>query len=76
MSDSPAPRPVIVRSTPIELSQLLKFAGLVESGGDAKNAVTEGLVLVNGVTEIQRGRKLEAGDQVTFRGETIVVALA
>ena len=76
MSDLPDPRPVVIRSAPIELAQLLKFAGLVESGGDAKNAVTEGLVLVNGVTEIQRGRKLQVGDQVTFRGETIVVALA
>lgn len=73
MAESTEPRAVIVRSVPIELAQFIKFAGLAESGGEAKNAVTEGLVQVNGVTEMQRGKKLQAGDQVTFRGETLIV---
>lgn len=69
-------RPVVVQSLPIELAQFLKFAGLAESGGDAKRAVGEGLVQVNGVVETRRGRKLEIGDEVTFAGETVVVAAA
>lgn len=69
-------RPVVIHTLPIELAQFLKFAGVAESGGDAKRAVGEGLVQVNGVTETRRGRKLELGDEVTFAGETLVVANA
>lgn len=76
MSDPLSPRPIVVRSVPIELAQLLKFAGLANTGGDAKNAISEGLVQVNGVTEMQRGKKLQPGDEVTFRGETVVVTLS
>jgi ribosome-associated protein len=67
-------RPIVVHTLPIELAQFLKFAGLAESGGEAKRAVEEGLVQVNGVTETRRGKKLELGDEVTFAGETLVVA--
>lgn len=76
MSNPTALRVVIVRDVPIELSQLMKFAGMTESGGDAKRAVGEGLVEVNGIVEMQRGKKLVAGDRVTFRGETVVVDVA
>ena len=69
-------RPVVVHTLPIELAQFLKFAGLTESGGDAKRAIGEGLVQVNGVVESRRGKKLEIGDEVTFAGETVVVASA
>ena len=75
MSDPVSSRSVVVRSVPIELAQFLKFAGLTNTGGDAKHAIADGLVQVNGVTEMQRGKKLEAGDEVTFRGETIIVAV-
>lgn len=75
MSNPTEPRAVVVRQVPIDLSQLLKFAGMTESGGDAKRAVTEGLVQVNGVVEMQKGKKLAAGDEVTFGGETVVVRL-
>ena len=75
MSNPSDPRAVIVRQLPIELSQLLKFAGMTESGGDAKRAISEGLVQVNGVVEMQKGKKLAAGDRVTFGGETVVVRL-
>ena len=67
------PRPVLVRATPIELSQFLKFGGLAESGGAAKQAISEGLVLLNGAVEMRKGKKLSIGDQVTFAGQTIVV---
>ena len=57
----------------IKLGQALKAAGLVESGVDAKYAVLDGQVMVNGQVELQRGKKLVAEDVVTFDGETIVI---
>lgn len=55
----------------IKLSQALKAAGLVESGVDAKYAILDGLVKVNGETEYQRGKKLRANDVVNYDGQTI-----
>ena len=55
----------------IKLGQALKAAGLVGSGVDAKLVIQDGLVKVNGETEVQRGKKLYDGDMVTFEGETI-----
>ena len=59
-----------LRDEYIKLGQALKAAGLAESGVDAKHAVEEGLVKVNGQTEYQRGKKLRDGDVVEFNGET------
>jgi ribosome-associated protein len=70
-----ANRPIIVRDVPIELSQFIKFAGLTDSGGDAKQAIVDGKVQVNGTVETRRGRKLQVGDTVTLAGQSIVVAL-
>jgi ribosome-associated protein len=69
-------RPVIVRATPIELCQFMKFGGLADSGGAAKQSISEGSVLLNGVVETQKRKKLVAGDRVTFNDQTIVVQLA
>ena len=55
----------------IKLGQALKAAGLVGSGVDAKLVIQDGLVKVNGETEVQRGKKLYDGEVVTFEGETI-----
>ena len=55
----------------IKLGQALKKAGVVGSGVDAKMVILDGLVTVNGNTELQRGKKLRDGDVVTFNGETI-----
>ncbi len=60
-----------IRDDFIKLGQALKLAGLVESGVDAKFAVQDGLVKVNGKVEIQRGKKLVDGDIVEFEGDTI-----
>lgn len=57
----------------IKLSQALKAAGLVESGAEAKEVIQEGKVLVNGEVESRRGKKLYAGDLVTFNGEEIKI---
>ena len=70
---TPAPRPVIVRAVPIELCQFLKFGGLTGTGGEAKQVISQGLVLLNGVVETQKRKKLLAGDQVIYDGQTLIV---
>jgi ribosome-associated protein len=70
---STAPREVRVREVPIELCQFIKFGGLADSGGAAKQLVAEGEVLLNGVLETRKRKQLIAGDQVTVAGQTIVV---
>lgn len=62
-----------LREDYIKLGQALKAAGLVESGVDAKFAIQDGLVKVNGRVETQRGKKLISGDLVEFNHETIVI---
>lgn len=64
-----------LREDYIKLGQALKAAGLVESGVDAKYAIEDGLVKVNGTVEYQRGKKLHAGDEVFYNGETIKIIL-
>lgn len=73
---SPIPLPVVVREVPIELCQFLKFGGLTGTGGEAKQVISQGLVTLNGAVETQKRKKLLLGDQVTYDGKTIVVALA
>ena len=57
----------------IKLGQALKAAGLAESGVEAKLVIQDGQVRVNGQVEVQRGKKLIAGDVVEFAGETIKI---
>lgn len=57
----------------IKLGQALKAAGLVESGVDAKFAVQDGLVKVNGQVETQRGKKLVEEDIVEYDGNSIKI---
>ena len=63
----------MVRNVPIELSQFLKFGGLAATGGEAKAHVSAGQVMLNGVVETQKGKKLRAGDRVSLAGQVIVV---
>jgi ribosome-associated protein len=67
---------VVVREVPIELCQFIKFGGLTESGGEAKQLISDGQVLLNGVVETQKRKKLAVGDQVKANGHTIIVTLA
>lgn len=48
----------------IKLQQLIKWAGLSETGGEAKDFILDGLVYVNGEVCIQRGKKVYPGDKV------------
>ena len=58
----------------IKLGQVLKAAGLAESGADAKQAVQDGEVMVNGEIDTRRGRKLYDGDIVKYNGKTIHIS--
>ena len=62
-----------LRDDYIKLGQALKAAGLVESGVDAKFAIADGLVKVNGQVETQRGKKLVEGDIVEYDGNSIKI---
>lgn len=62
-----------LREDYIKLGQALKAAGLVETGAEAKAVVQDGLVRVNGQIEVQRGKKLVAGDMVEYRGKTVKI---
>lgn len=57
----------------IKLGQLLKLAGLVSSGIEAKIVIQEGEVIYNGEIETRRGKKVYPGDTVEFDGEIIKV---
>ncbi|MBQ4101245.1 MAG: RNA-binding S4 domain-containing protein [Oscillospiraceae bacterium] len=50
----------------IKLDQLLKFAGIAETGGHAKEIVAEGVVYLNGELCTERGKKIRAGDKITL----------
>lgn len=62
-----------IKDDHIKLGQVLKAAGMVESGVDAKYAILDGLVKVNGNVELQRGKKLYSGDVVEYQGETLKI---
>ena len=62
-----------LREDYIKLGQALKAAGLVDTGAEAKIAVQDGLVRVNGRIEVQRGKKLVAGDMVEYRGKNVKI---
>ena len=57
----------------IKLGQVLKLAGLVESGVDAKYVIQDGLVKVNGEIDTRRGRKIVPGDIVEYQGNKVKV---
>ena len=57
----------------IKLQDLLKFAGAVETGGDAKLIIQEGRVSVNGEPCTMRGKKLHPGDRACLDNETELV---
>lgn len=64
---------IIIRDDFIKLGQALKLAGLADSGIDAKLAIQNGLVQVNGKVELQRGKKLVNNDEVFFDNQSFVI---
>ena len=66
-------REVEIRGHTIRLGQLLKLAGIADSGADAKAMLADGLVRVNGEREERRGRQLHPGDEVVAGDEAVRV---
>ena len=65
---------IVIRTKFIKLQDLLKFANLVETGGEAKECVQNGEVQVNGEVCTMRGKKIRPGDDVCFEGQHYTVA--
>lgn len=57
----------------IKLDQFLKMSNIISTGGEAKIYLMKNKVLVNGIEENRRGRKLYPGDTVTVEGRKLVV---
>ena len=66
-------RQIKIHTEFIKLQDLLKFAGAVETGGDAKLIVQECRVAVNGEPCSMRGKKLRPGDRAVIDNETELV---
>ncbi len=67
---------VAITTEYIKLQDLLKLAGLVGTGGEAKERIQAGEARVGGEVCLQRGRKLRPGDEVEFAGERLTVRYA
>ncbi|APF32958.1 MULTISPECIES: RNA-binding S4 domain-containing protein [Microbacterium] len=68
MAETPRIIDVSIGSDGIRLGQFMKFAGLLDSGGDVKEAIIDGFVTVNGEVDRRRGRQLQHDDVVVFDG--------
>lgn len=66
---------VEISRQPIELFKILKFEGLVNSGGQAKLVIADGQVLLNGTVETQKSKKIVSGDVITFMDNTLQILL-
>ena len=69
-------RTVEITREPVELYKILKFEGMVASGGEAKMVIADGMVLVNGEVETRKRKKIVAGDCIDFDGEAILIQVA
>jgi len=66
---------VEITSEPVELFKILKFEGMVSSGGEAKLVIADGRVLLNGKIETQKRKKIVSGDIIKYDEETIQIQL-
>lgn len=57
----------------IKLDQFLKYENLVQSGGEAKLVISDGMVKVNGVVALERGKKIRQGEIVEFLGKKYLI---
>lgn len=73
MSDPRPVEDVSIGGDAIRLGPFMKFAGLLDSGGDVKEAIIDGEVTVNGEVDRRRGRQLQLGDVVTYGGRSVRV---
>lgn len=66
---------VEITKEPVELYKILKFEGLVESGGEAKAVIDAGQVLLNGETETRKRKKIVSGDLIEYANEKFKIVL-
>jgi ribosome-associated protein len=66
-------RRVEITKEPVELYKILKFEGMVASGGEAKLVIADGLVLVNGQVETRKRKKIVSDDIIEFDGDVILI---
>ena len=64
-------RDVEIREEPVELFKILKFESMVNSGGQAKMVIADGLVKVNGTVETRKRKKIVNGDIIEFAEEKV-----
>jgi ribosome-associated protein len=69
-------REIPIRSETIRLGQLLKLAGVIDSGSEVKALLAAEAALVNGEPEVRRGRQLHAGDRVQVAGHELQLTVA
>ena len=67
---------VEITKEPVELYKILKFEGIVSSGGEAKSVIDDGQVLVNGEVEKRKRKKIIAGDVIEYMDNKIKIKLA
>ena len=67
---------VVIQTEFIKLQDLLKFANLVSTGGEAKERIQAGELTVNGEVCTMRGKKIRPGDDVAFQGAHYTVSYA
>lgn len=60
-------REIKINTDIIKLNQLLKFAGIAQTGGESKNIINMGMVLVNGKIVKERGKKIKKGDIIEIK---------
>ncbi|PIQ24992.1 RNA-binding protein [bacterium (Candidatus Blackallbacteria) CG17_big_fil_post_rev_8_21_14_2_50_48_46] len=65
-----------IQTEVIELAQFLKLADLCQTGGEAKYAIQNGEVMLNGELETRRSKKLHPGDVVAYQGREVKVVKA
>jgi len=70
---SPPAISVVLTQSPTELFKILKFEGLVASGAEAKQAISDGLVFVNGEVETRKRKKILAGDKIQFLDSLLTI---
>jgi len=68
-------RAVDISREPVELYKILKFEGMVASGGEAKLVIADGLVLVNGNVETRKRKKIVSEDVIEFDEDIILIQL-
>jgi len=69
-------REVEITKEPVELYKILKFEGLAATGGEAKAAIANNQVKVNGELETRLRKKIYSGDVIEFAGQQLKMLLA